>query len=114
MKKISEVIVKNGIVKYYRCESVLNPVEFLESLVSKGWEFDKVFMKRDAEMDMQFGIGYYTLAELKESQASFAYGAPCQFTLEATLGSHVAQIHFSDDSAIVYLVTAEPDFELEC
>ena len=113
MKKIREVIFKKNIVKYYRYEEIVTPVEFLESLAAKGWKYDKVFMKRDAEMDMQFDIGNYTLEELRKAKASLAYGPACMFTLEASLNDHVAEIHFSDDSKIVYMSTIEPDFELE-
>lgn len=113
MEKIREVIFKKNIVKYYRYEEIVTPVEFLESLAAKGWKYDKVFMKRDAEMDMQFDIGNYTLEELRKAKASLAYGPACMFTLEASLNDHVAEIHFSDDSQIVYMSTIEPDFELE-
>ena len=113
MEKIREVIFKKNIVKYYRYEEIVTPVEFLESLAAKGWKYDKVFMKRDAEMDMQFDIGNYTLEELKNVKASLAYGPACMFTLEANLDDHFAEIHFSDDSKIVYIFTTESDFELE-
>ena len=113
MEKIREVIFEKHIVKYYRYEEIIRPVEFLESLAAKGWKFDKVFMKRDAEMDMQFDIGDYTLEELRKAKASLAYGPACVFTLEASLNEHFAEIHFSDDSKIVYISTIEPDFELE-
>ena len=113
MEKIREATNKKNIVKYYRYEEIVKPVEFLEELAAKGWKFDKVFMKRDAEMDMQFDIGNYTLDELRKFKASLAYGPACMFTLEASLNDHVAEIHFSDDSKIVYMSTIEPDFELE-
>ena len=113
MEKIREATDKKNIVKYYRYEEIVKPVEFLEELAAKGWKFDKVFMKRDAEMDMQFDIGNYTLEELKNVKASLAYGPACMFTLEANLDDHFAEIHFSDDSRIVYMFTTEPDFELE-
>ena len=113
MEKIREATNKKNIVKYYRYEEIVKPVEFLEELAAKGWKFDKVFMKRDAEMDMQFDIGNYTLEELKNVKASLAYGPACMFTLEANLDDHFAEIHFSDDSKIVYMFTTEPDFELE-
>ena len=113
MEKIREATDKKNIVKYYRYEEIVKPVEFLEELAAKGWKFDKVFMKRDAEMDMQFDIGNYTLDELRKFKASLAYGPACMFTLEANLDDHFAEIHFSDDSKIVYMFTTEPDFELE-
>ena len=113
MEKIREATNKNNIVKYYRYGEIVKPVEFLEELAAKGWKFDKVFMKRDAEMDMQFDIGNYTLDELRKFKASLAYGPACMFTLEANLDDHFAEIHFSDDSKIVYIFTTEPDFELE-
>lgn len=113
MEKIREVAFTNNIVKYYRYEKIVNPVEFLEALAAKGWKFDKVFMKRDAEMDMQFDIGYYTLEELRQAETLLAYGDPCMFTLNAVLNGHTAEIHFSDDSKVVYIFTTEPDFELE-
>ena len=113
MEKIREVVLSNNLAKYYRYEEIVTPVEFLESLAAKGWKYDKVFMKRDAEMDMQFDIGNYTLEELRKAKASLAYGPACMFTLEASLNDHVAEIHFSDDSPIVYMSTIEPDFELE-
>ena len=113
MEKISEDIYTNNIVKYYRYGEIVKPVAFLEALAAKGWKFDKVFMKRDAEMDMQFDIGYYTLEELRQSEASLAYGPACKFTLEASLNGHAVVIHFSDDSKVIYMVTTEPDFELE-
>ena len=113
MEKIREATNKKNIVKYYRYEEIVKPVEFLEELAAKGWKFDKVFMKRDAEMDMQFDIGNYTLDELRKFKASLAYGPACMFTLEANLDDHFAEIHFSDDSKIVYMFTTEPDFELE-
>ena len=113
MEKIEEITNEKNIVKYYRYEEIVKPVEFLEELAAKGWKFDKVFMKRDAEMDMQFDIGNYTLDELRKFKASLAYGPACMFTLEAKLDDHFAEIHFSDDSRIVYMFTTEPDFELE-
>lgn len=113
MEKIREAVYKKNIFKHYRYEEIVKPVEFLETLASKGWKFDKVFMKRDAEMDMQFDIGDYTLEELRQSETSLAYGPACMFTLKASLNDHVTEIHFSDDSPIVYMVTTEPDFELE-
>ena len=113
MEKIREATNKNNIVKYYRYGEIVKPVEFLEELAAKGWKFDKVFMKRDAEMDMQFDIGNYTLDELRKFKASLAYGPACMFTLEANLDDHFAEIHFSDDSRIVYMFTTEPDFEFE-
>ncbi len=70
-------------------------------------------MRRDAEMDMQFDIGNYTLDELRKVKASLAYGPACMFTIEAKLDDHFAEIHFSDDSKIVYMFTTEPDFELK-
>ena len=113
MEKIREVVLSKNLVKYYRYKEIVKPVKFLELLAAKGWEFDKVFMRRDAEMDMQFDIGDYTLEELRQAEASLAYGDPCKFTLNAILNGHTAEIHFSDDSSIVYMVTAELDFELE-
>ena len=113
MEKYNEIVFSKNIVKYYQCEEIVKPVAFLETLAAKGWKFDKVFMKRDAEMDMQFDIGEYTLEELRQAEASLAYGPACQFTLKASLHDHTAEIHFSDDSKIVYMITTEPDFELE-
>ena len=114
MEKISEVIVKNGIVKYYRCEKVVNSVEFLESLALKGWKFDKVFMKRDAEMDMQFGIGYYTLEELNRGKAIWQFyiktidenGLITAFSDEAMTGEQ-QQVTIPEDVEIYYTVGAD-------
>ena len=111
MKKIQEITMSKGYIKYYRYDRVICPVEFLEDLAAKGWKYDNVFMKRDAEMDMQFDIGNYTLAQLREMDLSS--GPACMFTLEASLGPHTARIHFSDDSKVVYMETTEKDFELE-
>lgn len=113
MEKIREVVWSKNLVKYYRYEEIVKPVKFLEALAAKGWKFDNVFMRRDAEMDMQFDIGYYTLEELRQTEASLAYGDPCNFTLNAMLNGHAAEIHFSNDSSIVYIITTEPDLELE-
>ena len=113
MKKIREIVWKNAIIKYYQYEKVVKPVEFMEALSTKGWKFDKVFMERDAEMDMQFDIGYYTLDELRQAETVFSYGDPCTFTLPATLDDHSAEIHFCDGSQIIYIYTSEIDFELE-
>ena len=113
MEKIREVIFKKSIVKYYRYEKIVSPVAFLETLAAKGWEFDTVFMKRDAEMDMQFDIGYYTLEELRKAETSLACGDVRMFSLNAKLNEHTAEIHFSDDSPVIYMRTTEPDFELE-
>ncbi len=113
MEKISTVRSGSGYTKYYRYGQTVRPVPFLEELAAKGWQLGKLTMRRDAEMDMQMDAGAYTLEELKRSQPQLAYGADCRFTLEACLGEHRAQIHFSDTSAVVYLVTAEEDFELE-
>ncbi len=38
MEKIREVIDKNNIVKYYRYEEIVKPVEFLEELAAKRLE----------------------------------------------------------------------------
>ena len=113
MEKIREVVYNKTIVKYYRYGEIVKPVAFLEELAAKGWKFDKVFMKRDAEMDMQFDIGNYTLEELRESEQALQYGPACMFTLNAVLDGHAAEIHFSDDSKIFYMMTDEKDFELE-
>ena len=113
MEKIRQVVSGSNFVKYYRCNDIIHPVAFLEDLAAKGWKYDKVFMKRDAEMDMQFDIGYYTIEELRQLDKSLAYGPACQFELEAQLDGHRAQIHFSDDSKIVYMLTSDPEFELE-
>ena len=100
-------------MKYYRCKDIIKPVAFLEDLAAKGWKYDKVFLKRDAEMDMQFDIGYYTIDELKQFEKNLSYGSACQFTLDAHLDDHIAEIHFSDDSQIIYMLTVDPEFELE-
>ena len=113
MEKCSETVYGSQYFKYYRREKPVAPVAFLEELRGKGWSFHKVFMQRDAEMDMQFDIGNYTLEELKQAEASLACGPACKFTLEANLNSHAVEIHFSDDSEVVYMITTEPDFELE-
>ena len=113
MEKIRQVAYTKDFVKYYRCEDIITPVAFLEELAAKGWKYDKVFMKRDAEMDMQFDIGYYTIEELRLRQNALDYGPACLFALEAQLGDHKAEIHFSDDSKVVYMITAESEFELE-
>lgn len=113
MEKIRQGVSGNNFVKYYCCKDIIRPVAFLEDLAAKGWKFDKVFMKRDAEMDMQFDIGYYTVEELRQLEKDLTYGPACQFTLDARLDDHVAEIHFSDDSKIVYMFTDDRDFELE-
>lgn len=113
MEKIRQSVSGNNFVKYYRGKDVIHPVSFLENLAARGWKYDKVFMKRDAEMDMQFDIGYYTIEELRQLEKYLAYGPACQFTLDARLDDHMAEIHFSDDSKIVYMFTADQEFELE-
>lgn len=114
MEKIRQAVSGNYFVKYYRCKDIIKPVAFLEDLAAKGWKYDKFFLKRDAEMDMQFDIGYYTIDELRRLEKDLSYGPACQFTLDAHLDDdHMAEIHFSDDSKIVYMFTVDPMFELE-
>lgn len=113
MEKIRQSVSGNNFVKYYRCKDIIRPVAFLEDLAAKGWKYGKVFMKRDAELDMQFDIGYYTIEELRQLEKALAYGPACQFTLNAYLDDHMAEIHFSDDSKIIYILTVDPEFELE-
>lgn len=113
MEKIRQAVSGNNFVKYYRCKDIIHPVAFLKDLAAKGWKYGKIFMKRDAEMDMQFDIGYYTIEELRQLEKTLAYGPACQFTLDAHLDGHMAEIHFSDDSEIVYMFTSDREFELE-
>lgn len=113
MEKIRQSVSGNNFVKYYRYKDIIRPIAFLDDLAAKGWKYDKVFMKRDAEMDMQFDIGYYTIEELKQVEKFLAYGPECQFTLNASLNGNTAEIHFSDGSKIVYILTINPEFELK-
>lgn len=113
MEKIREVTVNNGFVKYYKYDKIVNPVEFLEELIEKGIPVDKIFMKRDAEMDMQFDIGEYTLEELKKAAKALAYGPTCKFLLKTEFNSIPVEINFKDDSKVIYMITPDPSIELD-
>ena len=112
MDKIDESFMHGNFAKFYRYKEDIKPVKFLEKLASKGWKFDTVFMKEDAEMDMQMLIGDYTLEKLKRIERIFDDDT-YKFKLKASLNNHVAEIHFFNDSDVFYMVTSEPDFELE-
>lgn len=112
MDKISEVITNQGYVKYYNYGEIIKPVEFLEELQSKGIMVGKVFLKRDAEMDMQMGMGNYTIEELKKTERSLSYGSACNFILKTEFNAVPVEIHFSDNSKILYMITKEKKLEL--
>lgn len=113
MEKYREVQYKNVSIKYYKNSNIIKPIEFLEDLQSKGIPVEKVFMKRDAEMDMQFGIGEYTIEELKQSSFVQDGLGDCLFTLKTEFFGIPVEIHFSENSDIVYMATPDPSIELD-
>ncbi len=98
--------------KFYRCQEIVCPVPFLKKLRDAGLAFDRVSMKRDAEMDMQFGAGDYTLEALEASGPFPDNGDACLFTVKTWIDGVPVEIQFSDDSDIVYLVTPKRDLDL--
>ncbi len=61
---------------------------------------------------MQFDIGDYTLEDLAAVQKRLEYGPACQFTLNTSIDHVPVEIHFSDDSTAVYLVTPEKELDI--
>ena len=112
MDKIREIITNRGYVKYYDYGQIVVPINFLEELQNKGLKVNKVFMKRDSEMDMQMGTGEYTIEDLKKQEHYFLYGSACKFTLQTEIDDIPVEINFRDDSKVLYMVTFEKDLEL--
>lgn len=108
MEKLEVIRTNRGYAKYYRLSREPVPEEFLAELKALGWTFDRVFLRRDAEMDMQFDIGFYSPEALPRTQG----GPPRLFTVTATREGKSGEIRFCDDSDVVLLVTDHPDLEL--
>ena len=112
MDKIDESFMGGNFAKFYRYKEDIKPVKFLETLASKGWEFDTVFIEeRNFDCGMHF-MDDCTLGKLKRIERRFD-DEEYRFKLKANLNDHVAEIHFFNDSDVFYMVTSEPDFELE-
>ena len=107
MEKLETIRTNRGCAKYYRLDRQADPREFLEDLTAMGWTFDRVFLRRDAELDMQSDMGFYAPADLPSPD-----GTPRLYTLTAHRNGKSGEIHFSDDSNVVYLVTKDEELEL--
>lgn len=112
MDKLKEILTNRGFVKYYDYGSVIDPISFIEELQIKGVEVNKIFVKRDSEMDMQMGVGEYTIEELKKLEYYFKYGSACNFSFQTEIGTIPVEINFRDDSNVLYMVSLDKDIEL--
>ena len=113
MEKINELINNNKYVKYYSCGENIVPVELLTKLKTAGFQFDKIFLKEDAEMDMQMRIGQYSLEELENNKNLFLNNDIYNFTVYAIIDENQVEIHFYNDSKVLYMITDNKYLELD-
>lgn len=112
MNKVNEMILNGRYFKFYNYGEDINPIKLLKELKMYGFEINKFFLKEDAEMDMQMMIGEYTLEELENKPSLHLDENDYNFSIPATIYGENIEIHFFNNSNILYMVTDDKDLEL--
>ncbi len=112
MEKIREINYNIGTSKFYNYGKKVEPLEFIDELISKGIPVDTITVKRDAEMDMQIGVGTFSLEELRKKMPSLEAGDSCLFRIKTEFNGIPVEINFDNDSNIVYMRTPDNNIEL--
>lgn len=112
MDKVNEMTLNGKYFKFYNCGGNIEPIKLLKELKMYGLEINKFFLKEDAEMDMQMMIGEYTLEDLENKPSLHLDENVYNFSIPATIYGKNVEIHFFNNSNILYMVTDDKDLEL--